>query len=152
MYYQCLAFYPITYNALFNRARNKIRLLIKIIVALMICNAAILVGAWFAFRGGSSFDNADEDVEARNHSIAILSFYLFGPFWALYFVMGAVAAFLYDAYRPAERHNARRWGWVADGCSVILITFSLAYVCQGKSTYTSNPGLEMYMRPEEANQ
>lgn len=150
MYYQCLAFYPATYNALFNRTRKKVALLMKIIIGLMLCNIVILVGAWFALRDGPSY--YDDYVEAKSHNILVLSFYLFGPFWALYFVIGAATAFLYDAYRPAERHNARIWGWVADGCSIVLIVFSFAYIFQGKSTYTTNPELEMYMRPEEANQ
>ncbi len=108
--------------------------------------------AWLSFRDAPSYQDADEDRAARDWNIGVLSFYLFGPFWALYFVIGAALAFLYDAYRPAERHSAFVWGWVADGCSLILIVFSIAHILQGQSTYKTNPELEMYMRPEEANQ
>eukprot|EP00957_Ditylum_brightwellii_P211969 15366816-Ditylum_brightwellii.AAC.1 len=94
----------------------------------MILNIAILVAAWFVFKDAPQYNNGDYN-EAKNWNIGILSFYLFGPFWALYFVIGIATAFLYDAYRPAEHHNA--WG---------------------KSTYKYNTELEMYMRPDEANQ
>jgi len=157
MYYQCLAFFPATYNAFFTKTQKNVKKLLFIVVGLMTLNAIILVAAWFGFRDGAKYPadpvkNPEQYTAARNHNIAILSFYLFGPFWALYFVIGSAAAFLYDAVRPAERHNARMWGWVADACSATLILVSALHIAQGKSTYVDNKDLEMFMRPEEADQ
>lgn len=78
--------------------------------------------------------------------------YLFGPFWALYFVIGSATAFLYDAHRPSEQHKAWVWGCVADGCTLVLLGVSIAHIIQGKSTYKYNADLELFMRPDEANQ
>ncbi len=35
-----------------------------------------------------------------------------------------------DAYKPAERHNAIIWGYVADACTIVQIALSLAVICQ----------------------
>jgi hypothetical protein len=151
MYYQCLAFFPSAYNVFFNRMRKKTRPLITVIISLMLLNVAILVAGWFILNDAQPYKDGDYET-AKNWNIGILSYYLFGPFWALYFVIGTATAFLYDAYRPAERHNAWIWGLVADGCTLVLIAFSIAAILQGKSTYSYNKDLEFYMRPDEANQ
>lgn len=79
-------------------------------------------------------------------NVAVLSFYLFGPFWALYFIIGIVLAFLYDAYRPAERHNLYIWGWIADSITLIMIGLSIAMICQPIQYYGEEP-VPLYMRP-----
>lgn len=84
-------------------------------------------------------------------NVAVLAFYLFGPFWALYFIIGISLAFLYDAYMPAERHNAHVWGWIADSCSLIMIGLSIAMICQPLQHYDADP-TPHYMRPGEANE
>jgi len=150
MYYQCLAVFPITYNTLYMKTKSKTRLLLMIIIGLMLLNVGILCAAWFSMKDAEKFD--DNYDAAKKWNIGILSWYLFGPFWGLYFVIGAATAFLYDAYRPNERHNAWIWGFVADGCTLTLIAFSIATIAQGKSFYGENDDLEMFMRPDEANQ
>lgn len=151
MYYQCLAFFPATYNVFFSRTRKRTSLLLRIIISMMILNVAILLGGWYVMRSAPSYKDGDYDA-AKNWNIGILSFYLFGPFWALYFVIGTATAFLYDAYRPAEKHNAWIWGFVADGCTLVLLGVSLAHIMQGESSYAVDPDLEFFMRPEDANQ
>lgn len=79
-------------------------------------------------------------------NVAVLSYYLFGPFWALYFIIGIVLAFLYDAYRPAERHNLYIWGWIADSITLIMIGLSIAMICQPIQYYGEEP-VPLYMRP-----
>ena len=150
MYYQCLAFFPSTYNVLFNKTRKETRLLLKIIISLMLLNVAILMDAWFIMKDAKPYSDGDYEA-AKNWNIGILSFYLFGPFWALYFLIGSATAFLYDAYRPTERHNAWIWGFVADGITLVMIGISIATILQGTST-KDNPDFELYMRPDEANQ
>lgn len=81
----------------------------------------------------------------------MLSFYLFGPFWAIYFIIGISLAFLYDAYKPAERHNAYIWGWVADSCTLIMIGLSIAMICQPTQQYGEVP-IPYYMRPSYADE
>lgn len=84
-------------------------------------------------------------------NVAVLSFYLFGPFWALYFIIGISLAFLYDAYRPAERHNAYIWGWIADSITLIMIGLSIAMICQPVQYYGEEP-TPLYMRPSYADE
>jgi acyl-CoA synthetase (AMP-forming)/AMP-acid ligase II/peptidoglycan/LPS O-acetylase OafA/YrhL len=161
MYYQCLAIFPALYNALFNGARKNARLLLQVIVALMVLNVAIVLGAWYALKDEDGYNHynpatgeknpVEEYNDASAHNIAGLSFYLFGPFWMLYFVIGACTAFLYDAYRPAERHNAWIWGYVADSCTLIMIGLSVSYIAQGYQPTGEIPEA-FYLRPDEANE
>jgi hypothetical protein len=149
------------YNALFNGARKNVRLLLQVIVALMVLNAAILLGAWYGWKDGEGYNHynpvtgeknpVEEYNDASAHNAAVLSFYLFGPFWMLYFVIGACAAFLYDAYRPAERHDAWVWGIVADCCTLIMLGLSAAFIAQGTHTSGGIPE-ELFLRPDEANE
>ena len=161
MFFQCLAIFPALYNALFNGARKNARLLLQVIVALMVLNVVIICGAWFGWKDKDGYkhydpatgekNNVEEYNDASAHNIAVLSFYLFGPFWVLYFVIGACTAFLYDAYRPAERHNAWVWGYVADGCTLILLALSATYIAQGTQTY-GELSEAFSARPDEANE
>jgi len=146
---------------LFNRMRKNVQSLILLIVALLVLNATIIVLAWFTMKGGQGFNHYNEFTGEANSleeysdgvlsNVHIISYYLFGPFWILYFVIGACTAFLYDAYRPAERHSAYIWGWIADTITMIMITLSALFVIQGTSAY-GKPATESFMRPEEANQ
>ena len=142
MYYQCLAFFPAMYNLLYNRAKNNVPLLLQIIGFLFLLNALISLTVWFIVKDADNY--LDDYDKAKDWNIAGLSFYLVGPFWALYFIVGMTTAFLYDAYRPTERHDAWKWGVIADSCSVILIALSFAHVFQDTSI--------KYMRPVGANQ
>jgi hypothetical protein len=69
----------------------------------------------------------------------------------LYFVIGACTAFLYDAYRPAERHNAWVWGCVADSCMLIIIGLCAASFAQGTQTYGVLPEA-FFFRPSEGDE
>ena len=163
MYYHCLAIFPSAYNLFFNRMRKKTRPLIMVIISLLLLNVAILLAGWFIMKDAPPYKDGDYGTDAppykdgdyetsKNWNIGILSFYLFSPFWALYFVIGTATAFLYDAYRPAERHNAWIWGIVADSCTLVMIAFSIAILLQGNRSYGVNDKLEFYLRPDEANQ
>lgn len=79
------------------------------------------------------------------------SFYLTAPFWAFYFVIGAVLAFIYDAFKPADKHRARMWGYVADSCTMVTIIISIALVCDNKQTLGQYPEPKMF-RPAAADQ
>jgi len=72
---------------------------------------------------------------------------LFGPFWMIYFVIGACLAFLYDAYRPAEKHNTRVWGWIGDGITFIMISFAIAIVMQGTQNDQQTTD-HLFLRPD----
>lgn len=163
MYYQCLAFFPATYNYLYSKTRKKVGTLLRLIIFLMVFNVAVLMAGWIIFKdydGYNRYDGntgqklkTDDYKEAGTNNAVVLSFYLFGPFWALYFVIGMCVAFLYDAYHPAERHNAWIWGWIADGITLIMLGISVAIVAQGRVSVGefTEPG-EFYMRPSEADQ
>jgi hypothetical protein len=70
-------------------------------------NAIILVGAWLLLSGGKGYNLYNTETGEQNdpmlysngapYNTAMLSFYLFGPFWVVYFAIGMVIAFLYDA-------------------------------------------------------
>jgi len=77
---------------------------------LQVLNAIILVAAWFSMRKAPGYNHYDPETGEANdpseydnahgsdpvvYNAVILSFYLFAPFWALYFVMGGVLAFIY---------------------------------------------------------
>ena len=160
MFYMCIACFPATYNYFFNKTRKNSGLLLKMLIGLLILNAVIITASWFGFKDGEGYghyntdgstNSPDDYTDGVNQNIGVLSFYLFGPFWMLYFITGVCAAFLYDAYRPAERHTAHRWGWVADGITLIMIGMSVAIVKQVVSTYGEFPQ-EMYLRPDAADQ
>ena len=59
-------------------------------------------------------------------------------------------AFLYDAYKPSERHNARLWGMFADCCSIIILLLSIIIVCQ--PLQTDEEHIPLWMRPSYANE
>ena len=160
MYYCCLACFPATYNYFFNKTRKKVMELLKIVIGLLVLNALIIIIAWFSMRdiqGYGHYDSNGNEVPPSEYTngvsgnVAVLSFYLFGPFWQIYFIIGMATAFLYDAYRPTERSSARRWGWLADAITLIMIGKSIAMICQGVQPYGEYPE-EKYMRPDSANQ
>lgn len=162
MYYQCLAFFPGTYNYLFNGMRKKTGPLLKLLIALLVLNYIIMGAGWFTIKGGNGYnhydpitgsavDHSEYTLGSRTNNEA-LGFYLFGPFWALYFVIGMVAAFLYDAYRPTETHRFYIWGYIADACTLAMLGLSIAMICQGVQEKGTPPTLKKYMRPEEANE
>merc|ERR1711983_352595 len=123
MYYCCLACFPAMYNYFLNETRRNMKLLLKIMIGLQVLNYLFLLIFWFIPRGMQGYGHYDSDgkltdPEIYTNGVAqnawVLSFYLFGPFWQLYFIVGMCAAFLYDTYRPSERHSVRNWGWLAD--------------------------------------
>jgi len=160
MYYFCLACFPGMYNYFFIKIRSKVSLALKWTLGLLILNAAIITAAWFIWKdmeGYGHYDANGNSVPLEEHTdgvaqnAGVLSFYLFGPFWQLYFVCGMATAFLYDAYRPAERHTARRWGWLADLITLLMIGKSIAIIMQANPSSGEFPE-EKFLRPDEANQ
>jgi len=159
MYYMCLACFPATYNYFFNKTRKQSHLLLIIMIGLQILNYVIIMAGWFGFKDGEGYshynatgnaNDPDDYTDGVNQNAGVLSFYLFGPFWMVYFIIGVCAAFLYDAYRPAEKHHAHRWGWVADAITLVMIGLSVAIAMQPVTKYGEFTR-EMYMRPDEAN-
>ena len=137
MYYQCLMIFPTVYNCL-AKWRSNTTIYFSIIATILIFDQVLLWGTWFIskdYKGynhyaeGTGIEN-DPDVrhDAHKHNIVVLSWYLFSPFWMVYFIVGASAAYLYDAYRPAEKSNSHIWGHIADGCTLIVIIWSICLV------------------------
>lgn len=60
--------------------------------------------------------------------LTILELSLAQPYRMLYFVIGACAAFLYDAYRPTEKSSHLWWGVIADMCTLAVIVWSVCLV------------------------
>lgn len=159
MYYQCLMIFPAMYNGL-SKWRSETKKFVVVLMALFVLNFVILIVTWFAskdYQGYNHYDVATGDKnsadlyneDGHKHNVTLLSWYLFSPFWMLYFVIGAVTAFLYDAYRPAEKADIRAWGYVADGCTLLVIAWSICLVAQGNIAYDFDN--EYALRPDEAN-
>eukprot|EP00804_Cyclotella_cryptica_P020769 CCRYP_016601-RB/>CCRYP_016601-RB protein AED:0.06 eAED:0.06 QI:244/1/1/1/0.75/0.76/13/968/1468 len=161
MYYLCLAFFPSVYNYFCEKWRKKTTGLFIWIVSLLLINGVIIMTAWFSLRYLQGYNHYNIETGEPNppseytngmpSNVAVLTFYLFGPFWALYFIIGISLAFLYDAYKPAERHNSLMWGWIADSCTLIMIGLSIAMICQPLQQYDEEP-TPYYMRPNDADE
>ncbi len=167
MYFQCLIAFPFIYNALYKNRGNKTRLLLLTILGLAV-NLAIVLTFWYGYAvdatGYGFFDQLtgekltptlhQAEVADKDNAV-ILGFYLFAPFWMVYFVAGMCAAFLYDAIRPAESKNAHIWGRIADSITLIMILVSIAHVAQGYFPHGADltkVSLEsFFMRPDAAD-
>jgi len=166
MYNQCLMIFPFTYNLLLTRRRKQGRFLVGLTIALVGASIIIVMTMWFAAlslddkiaeihqdwenvgedgsdKEESNGDNSDEWL----HNSLVLGFYLFAPFWMIYFIIGIVLAFVYDAYRPKETHHAKRYGYIADTCTVAILALSIIQISQG---FVDESGL-WFLRPAEAN-
>ncbi|WP_045883392.1 AMP-binding protein [Pseudomonas chlororaphis] len=167
MYFQCLVVFPVLYNALYKSRGNTRRLLVLTAAGLAL-NGLILLGFWYGYAADATgygfFDplsgdrlvpSASQMAMADKDNAVMLGFYLFAPFWMVYFVAGMCAAFLYDAIRPAEQARAYRWGYVADAITLIVIALSVAHVLQGYIPHgagVARASLEtFFLRPEAAD-
>lgn len=163
IYFQCIIVFPLIYNACI-RLRKSSKAWVLGVGALLAANVAVLAAFWFGFaqdatgygnfdpQTGQRVETTAEQVQAAGADNAvILGFYLFSPFWILFFVLGIFAAFLYDAIRPSEGRGAYRWGYLADGLTVVIIAVSILHIAQGyaPSPYGAEPlsTEPFYMRP-----
>ena len=129
--------FPVTYNSLM-KWRSDTRAYLYTLMALLTSNAILLTVTWYTCKDWDGYyhynpktgdkNEVDEYNDASEHNGIVLGWYLFAPFWILYFVIGCVTAFLYDAYRPAEKINARIWGYVADVCTLLILGLSMVLV------------------------
>ena len=109
IHYQCLTFSPAVYNFLLRRTRKRLGILLKIMFVLQAANTIILYLAWLILSRRKGYNHYNTETGEPNdpmfysngapYNTAMLSFYLFGPFWVLYFAIGMVIAFLYDAVK-----------------------------------------------------
>jgi hypothetical protein len=113
IYYMCLGIFPAMYNYLFVNTRKNLHLLLKLMLGIQVLNVLILTSSWFTFKHGPSYNHYDKYTGLKNEpseynnthgsnpvlsNQVILSFYLFAPFWMVYFVMGGILAFIYGEY------------------------------------------------------
>ena len=143
MYNQCLMIYPVTYNYLHTR-RKQGSFLVKLLVTLVAASIAVVMTMWFVTLASERYGARDAEWP---HSAIVLGFYLFSPFWMMYFVIGITLAFVYDAYRPKETHHAKRYGHIADICTMTILVLSIIQVSQGGGDETRN----WFLRPSDAN-
>jgi peptidoglycan/LPS O-acetylase OafA/YrhL len=169
MYYQCLAIFPTLYNVFYRHRRRKVWLAC-VLAALLLLNMAILLGFWFLVKdtpgynhfdsetgkptanAPTAFDSGGRDAAQFNNAV-VLTYYLFSPFWILYFIAGVCTAFLYDALRPAEQHSSWMWGVVADVITLIIIVVSIAHIAQGYKHHSA-AGVSTFdfpLRPSEGD-
>ena len=168
MYIQCLIIFPIVFNLLYKNRGNTKKIFSLTMLSLAF-NFVLILGFWFGYAkdatGYGFFDaltgmrNMDIDpaqyAAAGKDNAVILGFYLFAPFWFVYFIAGICGAFLYDAIRPLERLNSEVWGKVADTITVAIIVLSIAHISQGYFEHGENMSWvstkENALRPDAAN-
>jgi hypothetical protein len=129
--------FPIIYNRL-TTWRSCAKKYLLMLIALLTLNTLILVVTWFVLKDYKGYNHYDEisgienplelREDASKHNASVLAWYLFSPFWIIYFATGIVLAFLYDAFRPTEKRRVRCWGYVADTCSIFIIVWSFCLV------------------------
>ncbi|GLS26381.1 AMP-binding protein [Marinibactrum halimedae] len=167
MYFQCLIVFPWVYNTLYKN-RGNFKKIFSLTLLTLGVNLFILLSFWYGYAVDATsyglFDPltgqrtiptpSQVDIAGTDNAV-ILGFYLFAPFWMVYFIAGICAAFLFDALRPSEQKNAKIWGYIADTITVTMILLSIAQVAQGYFPYGPNVtevALDgFFMRPEEAN-
>jgi len=124
VYYFCLFSYPWLYSCLYS-LRGKRTALLAVLAGTFLLNWGIISA--FAATMYTWYPNPGPN-DSELYSQLRLNFYLFPPFWLPCFGSGIIAAFIYDAYRPAEQHGSYLWGWLTDGiafalaCNVFLDT------------------------------
>ncbi|WP_026190822.1 AMP-binding protein [Methylobacterium sp. WSM2598] len=167
MYFQCLIIFPFIYNLFYVR-RGMTRHLLLIAGVVVGINLFILLAFWYGYAtdaiGYPFFDqstgtkispDASQIQMAGTDNLIMLGFYLFAPFWMLYFVGGICVAFLYDAVRPHEQRHSVIWGYVADAITALIILYSAAHVMQGYIPHgpeLSRASLEtFFLRPDAAD-
>lgn len=109
IYYQCLALSPAVYNYLLRSSRKRTGFILKIMFLLQAANALMLYLAWLLLSGRKGYNHYNTETGEPNdprlyssgapYNTAMLSFYLFGPCWVVYFAIGMVIAFLYDSVK-----------------------------------------------------
>lgn len=147
MYIQCLVIFPLAYNALYKNRGKTGRLALLTALALIL-NAVVLLSFWYGYAadgtGHRLLDQTTGEIltptpeqlaMADKDNAVMLGFYLFSPFWMIYFLAGMGAAFLYDALRPSEQRNPRIWGHVADAITLLIIFVSAVHVALGYFPY-----------------
>jgi len=159
MYYQCLMVFPMMYNY-FLKNRGNAKKYLMILISLLVLNAAFLSITWFSVKDKADYNIYNEETGKKNaydeynesaamDNAIVLGWYLFSPFWMLYFAIGACAAFLYDAYRPAEKSNCRMWGFIADMCTLVVIGWSICLIAEGNIRTVLEEDFDL--RPAEAD-
>lgn len=147
IYIQCLVIFPLAYNFLLKN-RGKTRRLVLFTALGLILNVLVLLGFWNGYAaagtGHTLLDQFTGDIltstpeqlaMADKENALMLGFYLFSPFWMIYFLVGMGAAFIYDVLRPSEQRNPRMWGHVADTITMLIIGISALHVATGYFPY-----------------
>ncbi|WP_130930816.1 AMP-binding protein [Pseudomonas sp. Sample_24] len=167
MYFQCLLIFPSIYNLLY-KLRKKTKPLLLLSLLGVSLNVLILLGFWYGYAknatGYGFFDqstgeklipSAQQMDSADTDNAVLLGFYLFSPFWMVYFVVGMCVAFLFDAVRPYNQARAYLWGYVADAITLLVVAVSTAHILQGyipHGSAVSQASLDtFFLRPEAAN-
>ncbi|ROS01646.1 acyl-CoA synthetase (AMP-forming)/AMP-acid ligase II [Sinobacterium caligoides] len=167
MYFQCLIIFPMLYNALYKHRGNTKKLLMFTALGLGV-NLLVILAFWYGYAidaaGYGFFDSLtglktipteSQIAVAGKDNAVILGFYLFSPFWIIYFAAGMCAAFVYDAIRPSEQRRSYIWGYIADTITLIMIVVSVAHIAQGYVPHDASMAAvsldPFFMRPEAAN-
>lgn len=126
VYYFIIAVFPPIHNMLVRARLNKGKLLmwfgLSTFATYLTCIALLM------FYNLPDWTEATSEASAGDWSDNLQNFYalctmLFPPYWVPVAFSGMVSYFLYDAYRPSEKHGKKMKGALCDLLTVLFIAF-----------------------------
>ena len=117
VYYFIIVVFPWMHNALC-RVRGDTKAILKwgLVYTFLIFATAALLGVYYALPSWQDYDDlgSSKSWEKNLQNIYALSTMMFPPYWVPSVGSGMVAYFWYDAVRPNESHDRKRYGRMAD--------------------------------------
>jgi len=137
VYYAMLFAHPFFYSHM-TAIRGQVKLIWGVTACIVALNYCVVAGWFIGWVDDSNMGNlGTRDLEAEWTAQFSLMYYLFPPFWFPTYALGICAAFLYDYYRPYEKHSKWKWGVLTDCISFCLvfcgyIYYPMAATCKQK--------------------
>ena len=130
VYYFIIVVFPWMHNALC-RVRGDTKAIFKwgLVYTFLIFATAALLGVYYALPSWQDYDDlgSSKSWEKNLQNIYALSTMMFPPYWVPSVGSGMVAYFWYDAVRPNESHDRKRYGRMADCLTLAFFAFHLAH-------------------------
>ena len=130
VYYFIIVVFPWMHNSLC-RVRGDANAIFKwgLVYMILTFATAALLGVYYALPSWQDYDDLGSSKSWKKNlqNIYALSTMMFPPYWVPSVGSGMVAYFWYDAVRPNESHNRKRYGKMADFLTLAFFAFHLAH-------------------------
>jgi acyl-CoA synthetase (AMP-forming)/AMP-acid ligase II len=130
VYYFIIIIFPWMHNALC-RVRGDVNAILKwgVVYTILIFATGALLGVYYALPSWQDYYDLGSSKSWKKNlqNIYALSTMMFPPYWAPSVGSGMVAYFWYDAVRPNESHDKKRYGRMADCLTLAFFAFHLAH-------------------------